>query len=94
MLDPAVYYTNLTQEKQLKGSTFFTEISAGLTTFFTMAYIIAVNVSTDLSYLELMTLSNVVTGYRLITKWRDLRVPEQDGPVMFDRPRLCLVYSW
>jgi AGZA family xanthine/uracil permease-like MFS transporter len=32
------------QPKERKGSKFFTEIRAGLTTFFTMAYIIAVNV--------------------------------------------------
>jgi AGZA family xanthine/uracil permease-like MFS transporter len=32
------------QEKERKGSKFLTEIRAGLTTFFTMAYIIAVNV--------------------------------------------------
>ena len=32
------------QEKQIKGARFFREISAGITTFATMAYIIAVNV--------------------------------------------------
>jgi adenine/guanine/hypoxanthine permease len=36
--------TNLWQLKERKGSKFLTEIRAGLTTFFTMAYIIAVNV--------------------------------------------------
>jgi AGZA family xanthine/uracil permease-like MFS transporter len=33
------------QEKELKNAKFLTEIRAGLTTFFTMAYVIAVNVS-------------------------------------------------
>ena len=32
------------QPKELKGSKFITELGAGLTTFFTMAYIISVNV--------------------------------------------------
>jgi hypothetical protein len=36
--------THFLQEKERKGSKFLTEIRAGLTTFFTMAYIIAVNV--------------------------------------------------
>lgn len=39
--------TDDTQPKERKGSHFVTEVRAGLTTFFTMAYIIAVNVSTD-----------------------------------------------
>ena len=39
MIDPSW------QDKERKGSKFLTEIRAGLTTFFTMAYIIAVNVS-------------------------------------------------
>jgi hypothetical protein len=33
-----------TQPKEIQGATFFREIRAGLTTFATMAYIIAVNV--------------------------------------------------
>jgi xanthine/uracil/vitamin C permease (AzgA family) len=33
------------QDKERKDAKFFTEIRAGLTTFFTMAYVIAVNVS-------------------------------------------------
>jgi hypothetical protein len=33
------------QEKEIKNTAFLTEIRAGLTTFATMAYIIAVNVS-------------------------------------------------
>ena len=33
------------QDKAIKNALFFTEIRAGLTTFFTMAYIISVNVS-------------------------------------------------
>jgi AGZA family xanthine/uracil permease-like MFS transporter len=33
------------QEKEVRGTKFLTEIRAGLTTFFTMAYIVAVNVS-------------------------------------------------
>ena len=37
--------TDSSKEKQRHGSRFVTEIRAGLTTFFTMAYIIAVNVS-------------------------------------------------
>src|SRR4051794_19905774 len=40
-----VYQANRQQPKERKGSKFVTEIRAGLTTFFTMAYIIAVNVS-------------------------------------------------
>jgi AGZA family xanthine/uracil permease-like MFS transporter len=40
------------QPKERKGSKFLTEIRAGLTTFFTMAYIIAVNVSTGLLILK------------------------------------------
>ena len=40
------------QAKERKGSKFLTEIRAGLTTFFTMAYIIAVNVSTGLLILK------------------------------------------
>lgn len=39
----------MVQHKERKGSKFFTEIRAGLTTFFTMAYIIAVNVSFPLA---------------------------------------------
>lgn len=39
------------QEKQRKGAKFMTEIRAGLTTFFTMAYIIAVNVGIDVPYM-------------------------------------------
>jgi hypothetical protein len=35
---------NVSQEKEIKGTEFLTEIRAGITTFFTMAYIIAVNV--------------------------------------------------
>jgi adenine/guanine/hypoxanthine permease len=41
-LGPVLTYE---QPKERKGSKFLTEIRAGLTTFFTMAYIIAVNVS-------------------------------------------------
>jgi len=37
-------FTNSSKPKERKGSRFLTEIRAGLTTFFTMAYIIAVNV--------------------------------------------------
>lgn len=36
---------SFSQEKELKDAKFLTEIRAGLTTFFTMAYVIAVNVS-------------------------------------------------
>jgi xanthine/uracil/vitamin C permease (AzgA family) len=35
---------NVPQEKEIKGTDCLTEIRAGITTFFTMAYIIAVNV--------------------------------------------------
>lgn len=37
--------TDCEQPKERKNSKFLTELRAGLTTFFTMAYIIAVNVS-------------------------------------------------
>lgn len=37
--------TRFFKDKEIKNSRFLTEIRAGLTTFFTMAYIIAVNVS-------------------------------------------------
>jgi hypothetical protein len=37
--------TNAVQEKEIAGAKFTREVRAGLTTFFTMAYIIAVNVS-------------------------------------------------
>jgi AGZA family xanthine/uracil permease-like MFS transporter len=40
------------QPKERKGSKFLTEIRAGLTTFFTMAYIIAVNVGAIISMLN------------------------------------------
>jgi AGZA family xanthine/uracil permease-like MFS transporter len=43
----AVLFADITQEKERKGAKFMTEIRAGLTTFFTMAYIIAVNVGTE-----------------------------------------------
>lgn len=39
------------QDKERKDAKFFTEIRAGLTTFFTMAYVIAVNVSTCITSL-------------------------------------------
>jgi AGZA family xanthine/uracil permease-like MFS transporter len=39
------------QEKEIKNTAFLTEIRAGLTTFATMAYIIAVNVSYELGRL-------------------------------------------
>ena len=42
---------DLYQPKERKGSKFLTEIRAGLTTFFTMAYIIAVNVGVDVPLL-------------------------------------------
>lgn len=38
-------FTDIAQPQERRGSTFFTELRAGLTTFFTMSYIIAVNVS-------------------------------------------------
>jgi adenine/guanine/hypoxanthine permease len=41
---------NALQPKQRKGSKFLTEIRAGLTTFFTMAYIIAVNVGAKFAF--------------------------------------------
>jgi hypothetical protein len=41
--------TDVLQEKERKGSKFLTEIRAGITTFFTMAYIIAVNVGSPRS---------------------------------------------
>jgi xanthine/uracil/vitamin C permease (AzgA family) len=44
--------TNL-QEHERPGSKFVTEIRAGLTTFFTMAYIIAVNASPQILFLVL-----------------------------------------
>lgn len=37
------------KEKEIKKTRFTTELRAGLTTFFTMAYIIAVNVSLHVS---------------------------------------------
>lgn len=40
----------LLQPKQIPGASFFREIRAGLTTFATMAYIIAVNVSCGAQY--------------------------------------------
>ena len=40
-----VSVADVKQEKEIHGSKFLTELRAGLTTFFTMAYIIAVNVS-------------------------------------------------
>ncbi len=48
----AVGIADHSQPKERKGSKFLTEIRAGLTTFFTMAYIIAVNVSTGLLILK------------------------------------------
>jgi xanthine/uracil/vitamin C permease (AzgA family) len=44
--------TSSQQEKELKDAKFLTEIRAGLTTFFTTAYVIAVNVSTCRTSLE------------------------------------------
>ena len=41
----AAKLTKVVQEKEIAGAVFSREIRAGLTTFFTMAYIIAVNVS-------------------------------------------------
>jgi hypothetical protein len=38
-------FADIEQPKSIKGATFFRELRAGLTTFATMAYIIAVNVS-------------------------------------------------
>lgn len=40
-----VIMMSCSQEKELKNAKFLIEIRAGLTTFFTMAYVIAVNVS-------------------------------------------------
>lgn len=40
------------QEKELKNAKFLTEIRAGLTTFFTMAYVIAVNASLCITSLK------------------------------------------
>jgi AGZA family xanthine/uracil permease-like MFS transporter len=42
---PPIYSTDLFQPNEIKNARFTTELRAGLTTFFTMAYIIAVNVS-------------------------------------------------
>jgi AGZA family xanthine/uracil permease-like MFS transporter len=44
-LNDLLIATDIFQPKERKGSKFMTEIRAGMTTFFTMAYIIAVNVS-------------------------------------------------
>src|SRR5277367_5907681 len=44
--------TSSSQEKELKDAKFLTEIRAGLTTFFTMAYVIAVNVSLCITSLK------------------------------------------
>jgi hypothetical protein len=46
---------NNLQEQQRHGSRFVTEIRAGLTTFFTMAYIIAVNVSFEARHIASYT---------------------------------------
>jgi hypothetical protein len=42
----SLYIINLSQPNEIKNARFTTELRAGLTTFFTMAYIIAVNVRT------------------------------------------------
>ena len=56
-MDPVMYVTvrflmsnaNRHKPNEIRGARFTTEMRAGLTTFFTMAYIIAVNVSPRLS---------------------------------------------
>lgn len=40
------------QPQEIQDASFYTEIRAGLTTFATMAYIIAVNVSVSIRHLE------------------------------------------
>jgi hypothetical protein len=39
------YHSQATQDKEIRNTRFTTEVRAGLTTFFTMAYVISVNVS-------------------------------------------------
>jgi AGZA family xanthine/uracil permease-like MFS transporter len=43
----ASYHSPALQEKEIKSARFTTEIRAGLTTFFTMAYVISVNVRVE-----------------------------------------------
>jgi AGZA family xanthine/uracil permease-like MFS transporter len=66
-----VSITDVPQPKERKGSKFVTEIRAGLTTFFTMAYIIAVNVGAELH--NALTSANL-EGFRSHLIWRYLRL--------------------
>jgi AGZA family xanthine/uracil permease-like MFS transporter len=56
------------QPKEIKNSAFLTELRAGATTFATMAYIIAVNVS---SKSNLQAMSHLLTseGLNYLPKW-------------------------
>lgn len=66
------------QEKERKDARFLTEIRAGLTTFFTMAYIIAVNVSRTYSagmVAELLTSS----GVHHLRHGRNMRMQKYHG---------------
>lgn len=62
-------YSDNHQEQERRDAKFFTEIRAGLTTFFTMAYIIAVNVSI-VHNIILRLLITIVKPY--LYNWRNM----------------------
>lgn len=70
------------QKHERENARFLTEVRAGLTTFFTMAYIIAVNVRDNLTHLSSLLLITLV--HLNISYWRDmcLRVENPRRPIL------------